>query len=83
MSINKKTTIVLIGSTGEGKSSFGNYILKHDEKKFKESQNSESCTEKIISHKGKDGTDVENYISLIVLDLAIVKDMIHILLRIY
>ena len=34
MSINKKTTIVLIGSTGEGKSSFGNYILKHDEKKF-------------------------------------------------
>ena len=60
MSINKKTTIILIGSTGEGKSSFGNYILKHDEKKFKESQNSESCTEKIISHKGKDGTDVEN-----------------------
>ena len=60
MSINKKITIVLIGSTGEGKSSFGNYILKHDEKKFKESENPESCTEKIICFKGKDGTDVDN-----------------------
>ena len=37
--------IVLLGSTGEGKSSFGNYILKSDG--FIESNKAESCTSEI------------------------------------
>ena len=58
MSDNKKVTIVLLGATGEGKSSFGNYILKYEI--FKESNNSESCTENIKCCQGKKGTEVEN-----------------------
>ena len=54
MSIN----IVLLGSTGVGKSSFGNYILKSDN--FIESNKTESCTDEIKCCKGKENTEVEN-----------------------
>ena len=54
------TKIVLIGSTGEGKSCFGNYLLKIDENKFIESNKAESCTEDLSCRKGKKGTEVEN-----------------------
>ena len=54
------TKIVLIGSTGEGKSCFGNYLLKIDENKFIESNKGESCTEDLSCRKGKKGTEVEN-----------------------
>lgn len=60
MNNNKNLVIVLLGATGEGKSSFGNYILKNDEKLFKESNTSESCTDKILCSQGKIGTESEN-----------------------
>ena len=37
MNKNSNIKIVLIGSTGEGKSCFGNHLLKIDENKFIES----------------------------------------------
>ena len=60
MSKNENTKIVLIGSTGEGKSCFGNYILKIDENKFIESNKSQSCTEDLNCRSGKKGTEAEN-----------------------
>lgn len=59
MSINESLYIVLIGSTGEGKSSFGNYILKHNDKRFDESSGAQSCTSIIKCCKGKEKTESE------------------------
>ena len=59
MSIDESVYIVLIGSTGEGKSSFGNYILKHEEKKFDESNGPQSCTGTINCCQGKENTEAE------------------------
>ena len=53
MNNNNNISIVLLGATGEGKSSFGNYILKNVEKLFQESNTSESCTDKILCCQGK------------------------------
>ena len=73
------TKIVLIGSTGEGKSCFGNYLLKIDENKFIESNKAESCTEDLSCRKGKKGTEVENIYIIDTLDLMIVKVLMKIL----
>ena len=54
MSINK---ILVLGKTGEGKSTFCNYILKYSEKKCKESNKPGSCTKTVegyISNSYKD-----------------------------
>lgn len=69
MSKNKAVKIVLIGSTGEGKSSFGNYILRNDS--FKESDEPDSCTETINCSKGKENTEVEN---LFIIDTPGISD---------
>lgn len=60
MNKNSNIKIVLIGSTGEGKSCFGNHLLKIDENKFIESNKAESCTEDLSCLRGKKGTEVEN-----------------------
>ena len=73
------TKIVLIGSTGEGKSCFGNYLLKIDENKFIESNKAESFTEDLSCRKGKKGTEVENIYIIDTLDLMIVKVVMKIL----
>lgn len=52
MSKNENTKIILICSTVEGKSCFGNYLLKIDENKFIESNKSPSCTEDLNCRSG-------------------------------
>ena len=71
MSNDKMVKIVLLGATGEGKSSFGNFILKNKEKKFKESNEPESCTETINCCRGKKNTELEN---LFIIDTPGIND---------
>ena len=60
MSKHENTKIVFIGSRGEDKSCFGNYLLKIDENKFIESNKSQSCTEDLNCSSRKKGTEAEN-----------------------
>ena len=69
MSKDKIVKIVLMGATGEGKSSFGNYILKDNS--FKESDEPDSCTETINCNRGKKNTEVEN---LFIIDTPGISD---------
>ena len=83
ISKNENTKIVFIGSTGEDKSCFGNYLLKIDENKFIESNKSQSFTEDLNCCSGKKEQKKKIYILLILLDLMIVKAVMKILLKKY